>query len=296
MRIGFIGAGKVGFTFGKYVAQETVRDKVRKELGIELTVNGYYSAHEESARAAATFTDTRYYNSLEELKAHSDVIFLTVPDGQIQTVWEELSNLDIKGKIICHASGAMTSEIFSGITEAGAFGYSIHPMYAISSKYESYMELENAYITVEGHERYAQKIKKCIEVMGNKCVVIEGKDKVMYHGAAVFASNLVTGLLSVSQELLCRCGFSYDQALEAVTPLFLGNASAAVKLGTVESLTGPVERCDVDTVKKHLQVLDGEHREAYIAVSKCLVEVARKKHSDRDYEGLIRVLNGIGEL
>lgn len=35
---------------------------------------------------------------------------------------------------------------FSGITEAGAFGYSIHPMYAISSKYESYKELDNSFL------------------------------------------------------------------------------------------------------------------------------------------------------
>ena len=57
-------------------------------------------------------------------------------------MWEKMKDLDIAGRIICHASGAMTSDIFSGITEAGAFGYSIHPMYAISSKYESYKELD----------------------------------------------------------------------------------------------------------------------------------------------------------
>lgn len=198
MRIGFIGAGKVGVTFGKYITTKMAVSKAEKS---QLEVSGYYSAHSESAADAAEFTETVMYNSLEKLCSESEVIFLTVPDGQIGEVWRKLRGLDIRGRIICHASGAMTSDIFSGITEAGAFGYSIHPMYAISSKYESFKELDNSFFTVEGDDRYADSICSVIESLGNRCVKISGKDKVKYHGAAVFASNLVTGLLSASQDL-----------------------------------------------------------------------------------------------
>ena len=319
MRIGFIGAGKVGFTFGKYIASKmplrtepdvSSKMPLRTESdasskmdqdknipeNIQLEIGGYYSASCESARAAAEFTDTVVYNSLEELCRECEIIFLTVPDGQIESVWRRIKDLDIRGRIICHASGAMTSDIFSGITEAGAFGYSIHPMYAISSKYESYKELDNSFFTVEGHDRYAQRICSVIESFGNRCVLIDGRDKVKYHGAAVFASNLVTGLLAVSQDLLRQCGFSEDEAECAIMPLFLGNARAAAEKGPVSSLTGPVERCDVDTIRKHMDALTGDERQAYAAVSKCLVQVAVQKHPDRDYRDLLRVLDGIGEL
>lgn len=296
MRIGFVGAGKVGFTFGRYIAERGNSLCGILSDGEKLSVSGYYSAHMESAEEAASFTDTVTYDSLEKLCGYSDVIFLTVPDGSISEVWEKMKDLDIAGRIICHASGAMTSDIFSGITEAGAFGYSIHPMYAISSKYESYKELDRAFFTVEGHDRYADVICDVIKAFGNECVRIDGTDKVRYHGAAVFASNLVTGLLAISQDLLMQCGFDENQAVRAIRPLFLGNANAAADKGPVESLTGPVERCDTDTVMKHLRMLDGDVREAYIAVSKCLVSVAKKKHGDRDYGKLLEALNGIGEL
>ena len=293
MRIGFIGAGKVGVTFGKYITTKMAVSKAEKS---QLEVSGYYSAHSESAADAAEFTETVMYNSLEKLCSESEVIFLTVPDGQIGEVWRKLRGLDIRGRIICHASGAMTSDIFSGITEAGAFGYSIHPMYAISSKYESFKELDNSFFTVEGDDRYADSICSVIESLGNRCVKISGKDKVKYHGAAVFASNLVTGLLSASQDLLRQCGFSVEEAQMAIMPLFLGNAENAAVRGPVDSLTGPVERCDIETVKKHMAVLSGDELQAYTAVSRCLVPVAQKKHPDRDYGDLIRVLDGIGEL
>ena len=296
MRIGFVGAGKVGFTFGRYIAQRSTSSAVILPDGERLSVSGYYSAHTESAEEAASFTDTVTYDSLEKLCGYSDVIFLTVPDGSISEVWEKMKDLDLTGRIICHASGAMTSDIFSGITEAGAFGYSIHPMYAISSKYESYKELDRAFFTVEGHDRYADAICDVIKAFGNDCVRISGTDKVKYHSASVFASNLVTGLLAVSQDLLMQCGFEEEQAVRAIRPLFLGNANAAADKGPVESLTGPVERCDTGTVIKHLQVLDGDARNAYIAVSRCLVSVAEKKHGDRNYGKLREALDGIGEL
>lgn len=122
-------------------------------------------------------------------------------------------------------------------------------MYAISSKYESYKEVDNSFFTVEGDDRYADRICSVIETLGNRCVKISGKDKVKYHSAAVFASNLVTGLLATSQELLRQCGFSEEEAQMAIMPLFLGNAENAAAKGPADSLTGPVERCDIGTVK-----------------------------------------------
>ena len=296
MRIGFIGAGKVGFTLGKYLEQNLKKEKIQKNLPETVTVSGYYSRQVESAKEAAAFTDTAVFDDLKKIVCASDVLMLTVPDGRIEAVWDSIKAFDIKGKLICHCSGAMTSNIFSGVTEAGAFGYSIHPMYAISSKYESYKELDNSFFTVEGDDRHVDKVCSVIRALGNSCVRIDGIDKVKYHGAAVFASNLVTGLLAVSQELLTQCGFSAEEAQRAIVPLFLGNAKAAADRGTVDSLTGPVERCDTETVRKHLNALSGDERSAYAAVSRCLVPVAERKHPDRDYSGLIRLLNGIGEF
>ena len=296
MRIGFIGAGKVGFTLGKYLEQKLNKEEIQKNLPETVAVSGYYSRQVESAKEAAAFTNTEAFDDLKKIVCASDVLMLTVPDGRIEAVWDSIKAFDIKGKLICHCSGAMTSNIFSGITEAGAFGYSIHPMYAISSKYESYKELDNSFFTVEGDDRHVDKVCSVIRALGNSCVRIDGTDKVKYHGAAVFASNLVTGLLAVSQELLTQCGFSAEEAQRAIVPLFLGNAKAAADRGPVDSLTGPVERCDTETVRKHLNALSGDERSAYAAVSRCLVPVAERKHPDRDYSGLIRLLNGIGEF
>ncbi|CBK89195.1 Phosphoglycerate dehydrogenase and related dehydrogenases [Faecalitalea cylindroides T2-87] len=100
MRAGFIGAGKVGFSLGKYL----------KENGVEIT--GYFSKSPESAKSAADFTNTKLYKSIENILSDSDTLFITVPDGQISKVWDYMKNLDIKNKNICHCSGSISSTVF----------------------------------------------------------------------------------------------------------------------------------------------------------------------------------------
>mgnify|MGYP000516546198 CR=1 FL=1 len=54
MRIGIIGAGRVGVTMGKYLG----------DAGVEVT--GFYSKTTQSAVQAAEFTGTTVYKSLQD--------------------------------------------------------------------------------------------------------------------------------------------------------------------------------------------------------------------------------------
>ncbi len=228
MRIGFVGAGKVGFTLGKYISERNG------------CVSGYYSRSEESARAASDFTHTRYCETLGELIESSDALFLTVPDGALKSVWNSMKRYSLTGKCICHCSGAMSSAVFSEIDQMGAFGYSIHPLFAVHSRLQSYQEISKAYFTVEGAPEYLDFWKTYLESLGNPVCIIDAEQKVLYHSAAVFASNLVTGLYEAGVRLLVECGFDEKSGQEALAPLFVNNCLNVAKAGPMEALTGPV--------------------------------------------------------
>ncbi len=268
MRIGFIGAGRMGFTLGKHIT-------VKKPEGIIVT--GYYSRNVESAKEAAEFTDTLYYEALVDLVKESDTLFITVPDGQIAVMAEMLDGLGdvLDGKIICHTSGALSSQVFSGMKQP-VYGYSIHPVYAVNSKTESYINFSDCFITIEGHERYLQSFVDLFASMDHEVKVIDASNKVKYHASAVFASNLVVGLYHMAVELLVECGFNKEDAERALKPLFENNASNIINYGCNNSLTGPVARCDIDTVSKHTKVLKGEHLKVYSLLSKELIGIARE--------------------
>lgn len=281
MNVGFIGAGKVGFTLGKFFVQG----------GIPVT--GYYSRHGESAKEAARFTGTKQYDSMNELIYDSEAIFLTVPDAEIPLLFEKVKELEITGKAVCHCSGVLTvQEAFSGIEETGAYGYSIHPLFPISSKLNAYRELPGAFFCLEGDGPHLDYWERTLSALGCKVRLLEAGSKVKYHAACVIASNFMCALAAESLELLADCGFSQEEALEALAPLMQSNLGHIFAAGPVAALTGPVERNDAATVKKHLGCLRSpDDRALYRAVSKKLVRLAGKKRPERSYQELEKILS-----
>ena len=112
-----------------------------------------------------------------------------------------------------------------------------------------------------------------------------------YHASAVMASNLVCGLYAMAAEELTACGFTEEEAEQALAGLFLDNASGIAAKGPVLQLTGPAERGDAETVAKHLDVLTGENRETYISLSRQVLRVAERKNPDRDYSAVRKLLD-----
>jgi len=274
MNIGFIGAGKAGFSLGKYLT----------ERGMHVT--GYYSRSPQSSLEAAKFTDTGQYLDLKRLAEDSDAIFLTVPDGAIRSVWEQLKELPIQNKRIIHCSGSLSSAVFYDIGRVHAYGYSIHPMLAINDRYTSYEKLSGAFFTIEGSDAYLDELRQMFLSFGNRVEVIPQAEKTRYHAAAVFASNLYEGLVNISERMLCECGFSSEHAQEALAPLILENAKNIVEYGTEKALTGPVERGDAETVAAHLAQLSGDEKEIYRLLSKEIAKIARQKHPTQDFTAL----------
>ena len=272
IKFGFIGAGKVGFSLGKYL----------KENNID--ISGYYSKNQHSSREAAIFTNTKQYNNLENLIKDSDTIFITTPDSEISVVWSEIKKLSIKDKLICHCSGSISSEIFSNINNHGAYGYSIHPMFAISDKYNSYKNLSQAFITIEGHEKHIEYFKQLFSYLGNDVGVINKENKALYHAASVTVSNLVLGLINNGVNYLKECGFSDEMAIKALYPLIEFNLKNIKENGIMESLTGPVERGDLETITSHCKVLNQRDKKMYKLLSENILSIAEMKNKQRNYE------------
>lgn len=280
MKAGFIGAGKVGFSLGKYLA----------ENGIDVT--GYYSRSADSAIKASEFTGTRYYKDLTDIIEDSDTLFITAPDGAITEVWEYIRNLPIKIKYMSLQRFDLIGRFFDA-EKKGAFRYSIHPLYAFSDRYESYKDLRGAYFSIEGSKARLKEMAACFAQLGNTVVPIDQEAKALYHCAAVMASNHMIALADAAAEMLSSCGFDQESAVKALTPLMRGNISAIIASGPAAALTGPVERNDLNTVAEHLHALeraDPQTAELYRFLSSRLVKIACDKHPDRDYTELKELL------
>lgn len=279
MQIGIIGAGRVGCSMGKYLV----------EHGAD--VLGYYDTNDRAAEEAAQFTGTERYDTLAELVSASRLIFITTPDGIILRVWEQIRHLPLAQKIICHCSGALSSDSFSGIEDTRAACLSIHPMLPFSNRFSSFEQLNNAFFTVEGQEHAVKVISELFRSFGNEICCIDGAKKAKYHAAASILSNQVIAVLDMGYSLLEECGFSRDDAVCATAQLVRRNIENVISSGCSEALTGPIERGDVQTVQKHISCLDEQDVKLYKLLGKKLVKIAENKNPDKDYKEMEDLLD-----
>jgi len=281
-KIGIIGAGKVGVSIGRYFS-EVCPGRYR--------LAGFYSKSDKSSLFASKFTDSSQFLSLNEVINNSDILIIATPDDKIKEIWCELSKYDIKNKIICHCSGSLSSEVFFDISSKSAYGCSMHPLLAINSKENSYKDLNDAFFTLEGDSEAVEAFSDLLEKKGNKFKILKGRNKTKYHLSSVFLSNLVIALGKISVDLLGEYGFSEEEALAALSSLSRKNIDNMMNLGLEKALTGPVERNDIKTVENHRKSVEGVNKdEVYRLLSLELVEIAQKKHNERNYEPMKDIL------
>lgn len=266
--IGFVGAGKVGCSLARYIQQEPM-----------LRSPGFFSRSAGHAREAAEFCDGCAYDSLARLVGDSRLIFLTVPDDAIRETADRLASCgeSLLGKIVVHCSGATSSDVLASCRDVGAYVASMHPLYAVSSRFECWQELHEAWFSLEGDDEALCMLEVVLDRLGNRHMRIEAPDKVRYHAAAVMASNLVVGLYHEAAAQLAACGLSQADAESALAALFLGNAEHIAHDGCAAALTGPASRGDERTIRAHLSCLSGDDREIYRLLTDVLYRIASQK-------------------
>ena len=279
MRIGIIGAGRVGCSIGKYL----------KIKGQELA--GYYDVDSGAAKEAAEFTQTDVFGAIQELLDSSDIIFITTPDTYIISVWEQIKTLSLKNQIICHCSGALSSDSFSKDENMTVSCCSIHPMLPFSNRFSSYEQLNNAFFTVEGDKKASDVLCELFRSFGNEVCIIDKSKKAKYHAAASILSNQVIAVLDMGYSLLTECGFTREEALRATSQLVTKNIENVIANDCSAALTGPIERGDAQTIKKHLDCLSRDDAKLYKMLAERLVRIAKNKNANKDYSDIENLLN-----
>ncbi|MBM7615248.1 Rossmann-like and DUF2520 domain-containing protein [Alkaliphilus hydrothermalis] len=248
MKIGFIGAGKVGKSFGKYLEMKGI------------PVIGYFSKSIESAQEAVAYVGGEIFPTIEELVKVATVIFITTPDDIISDVANEIGNLNEtqESKIFVHMSGAHSSKILIKIQQRHrkSYLYSLHPLQAFASVTTATEDLEKTIFSLEGDEEKLMELTELLDTCGNEYFILKGEDKALYHSAACVVSNYLVTLMDLGLSLFEAAGIQRQKGFEALFPLIQGSLNNIKNLGTAEALTGPIARGDVNTIKNHLKGME----------------------------------------
>ncbi|WP_425449354.1 Rossmann-like and DUF2520 domain-containing protein [Dethiothermospora halolimnae] len=268
MKIGFIGAGKVGTTFGIYL----------KNNGFN--IYGYNSRTKESGETSAKLTDSQYY-SIYDLSHGSDIIFITTGDDEIENVIDRLAdnNLLKEGQIIAHMSGASSSDILKRAKKKGCFVYSIHPLQSFADIKKGVEDLKDTVFSIEGDKEKIDLIEDILNRCGNKYFEITKEQKSIYHATACVVSNYLVTLMDYGLSLFKSIGIDKDDGFKALYPLIDGTIKNIYGLGTEKALTGPISRGDIKTIERHINSLkdDKEKLKLYKILGLETLQLAEKE-------------------
>ncbi len=241
MKVGFIGAGKVGTAFGKFLINQGIN------------VIGYNSRSRKSLEKAIEYTSTEGFEKDDLINA-ADVIFVTVKDDQIQSVLDN-SIIDfkiLKEKTFIHMSGVHSSKILLKAYDKGADVYALHPLQSVSNIEKAVEDFEETYFSIESIGKKNKNISKILSVIKNH-FEIQADQKSVYHMAACVFSNYLTTLMDFGVELMASIGIAEEESFEAMLPLINGTIKNIQKNGSANALTGPIARGDIETIKNHLK-------------------------------------------
>ncbi len=267
-----LGAGRVGSAIGVllhsaglHVAAVTTRSPATAE----------YVASRTGAQAG---TDNA------AAAARGDIVFVTTNDDAIAGVVAEAAEAGAfrPGQLVVHMSGALSLAVLAPAAAEGAAIGSAHPMQSFATADDALRMIRGSVFGVTSGPGSRDTIEALVQVLGGQAVTIADENKVLYHAAAVMASNYLVAIEDVAVELLAHAGFDEASALGALRPLAVGTIGNVNEIGTTRALTGPIVRGDTGTVRGHVEALrglPGDELQLYRALGRRTLAIALRRQT-----------------
>ena len=289
-KIYIIGTGKVGTSFAF-----ELRDR-------EFEINFLTDRNKEKLELISSrIHPIAYSEKIEkEFLIGSDIIIISVQDRFISDVINEIvkMKIDLTGKYFMITSGSESTGLFPKEVFNKEMLVSVHPIQTFNKiDLANNHLLENIYFGIEGGTEAMKLSKEIIEKLNSKYIEIPVDKKYLYHSACVISSNFLVTLLNIVSELLGNIGIEKNRTFEIFKPIIENTLSNISKDGLINSLTGPFERNDVETISNHLNSINKELPSLvpfYTLLGMETVKVAFKKES-LNLKNVISILDIMNE-
>lgn len=243
--IAMIGAGNLARTLGPALRDAGFR--VLEVVGRDSKASRARTAvvaRSAGARAAG-FADA---------KLDADVIWLCVSDSAIAQAARGLAkNIDWRGKVALHSSGALGSDELRALKARGAGVASVHPMMTFVGA--SRVRLRGLPFAVEGDAKAVGAARRIVGDLGGEAFAIRKRNKPLYHALGSFSSPLLVMLLAQAEAVGRAAGLSAAQTRKVMRAILQRTLGNYLRDGAAAAFSGPIQRGDAVTVKRHLKEL-----------------------------------------
>ena len=275
-KIYLIGAGKVGSSF--------IYEFIKKKYSLSFVSERNLKREKNLLRDL----DKKKVLSSERLEADfikgSDVIFIMTQEAFILSVIKEIKKfkIDLRNKLFIHISGSLSTEVFKELKIAKTNCASFHPIQTFSEVTKNSSLVENIYFGIEGGKSAVGYVQKLAKDFHSNYFMVNPKKKYLYHIASIITSNYLVGLIYAASKIIKEIGADEKNTYKIFEPIIKNSLENIGRQGIVKSLTGPIDRNDIEIVEKHIKELkkiDSTLTALYLNFGIIAAELAERKRS-----------------
>lgn len=181
---------------------------------------------------------------------------------------------------VFHCSGAQASSVLQPLAALGWHTASAHCILSFASPQAALQQFPGTPCALESIGNTCDDLRVAFEAIGARCFGISGQDKLLYHAAAVFATNFLPVLQATAEDLWRSTGMPADLIPHLRETLLRNAVTNITTLGPQAALTGPSARGDTAAIARQgaaVSEWDAQTGAAYDALSRLALRLAGRK-------------------
>ncbi len=218
----------------------------------------------------------------------ADVWMLAVPDAQLAGCAQALADALTRVRpatpthapVVFHCSGAHGSNLLAPLAALGFHVASAHCILSFASVPAAVLQFPGTPCALEGDAPACDALRDAFSTIGARCFDVASKDKLLYHAAAVFATNFLPVLQSTAEDLWHSTGVPAHLIPHLRASLLQHAVTNITALGPQAALTGPAARGDTAAIARQGAAVaqwDAQAGAAYSALSGLALRLAQRK-------------------
>ena len=281
--LNIVGGGRVGQTLARlWHLQNTFH------------IQDVLTTSMQSAQQACSFIGAgRPVDALQSMRP-ADVWMLATPDAQIAPAAHALA--EVQGHpqhsgaslasaaptLAFHCSGAWGAGQLAPLAALGWRAASAHCILSFTSASSAVAQFAGTPCALEGDPDACALLRPAFTAIGAQCFDVKSELKLLYHAAAVFATNFLPVLQAVAEDAWRSSGVPAE-LIPGLRSSLLHNAVANITAhGPAQALTGPAARGDIPAINRQgaaVTAWDPQAGAAYAALSALALRLAG--HNDK---------------
>jgi predicted short-subunit dehydrogenase-like oxidoreductase (DUF2520 family) len=292
--INFIGAGRVGQTLGKLwhdssilVVQDVLtRSMASARQACEFMGHGVAVSHLADMRPADMWMlavqDAHLGDIAQALGRARAGEQTCEPAREAAQTFAQAPSTESRMPIAFHCSGALGSDLLAPLAAQGWHCASAHCILSFATPAPAVAQFRGTPCALEGEASACAALEAVFRPIGAQCFSLALEHKLVYHAAAVFATNFLPVLQQTAEDAWRAAGVP-PSLLPGLRQRLLENAVDNItRLGPLAALTGPAARQDTVAIARQARAVtdwDAEVGRAYEALSALALRMA-KAHSE----------------